>query len=189
MAGMFEGTESAVVIAVPAAERAVKEHRARFDRAAAWGVPAHVTVLYPFVPPAELDEDVLRTLAEAARTVPRFRAEWNATGWFGEDVLWLAPDPVEPFRALTTAVFRAFPDFPPYSGEYEDLTPHLTVASDATPAEMRAVERQVREHLPISMLITDVQLMCGSLAPNSWRTVRTVDLGGSAHDEVEEVFT
>ncbi|MFI6830212.1 2'-5' RNA ligase family protein [Kribbella sp. NPDC050241] len=173
---MFEGTDSAVVVAVPAAEAAVKEHRARFDPAAAWGVPAHVTVLYPFVPPAALDEDVLRSLADAVRTVPRFRAGWNATGWFDEDVLWLAPDPAEPFRALTKAVFRAFPDYPAYSGEFQDLMPHLTVARDGTPTELRAVERQVRGHLPISMLVTEVQLMCGSDAPNSWRTIRDIPL-------------
>ncbi|TCC34586.1 hypothetical protein E0H75_42035 [Kribbella capetownensis] len=65
---------------------------------------------------------------------------------------------------MTLAVFRSFPDFPPYGGEFEDLMPHLTVARDGTPAEMRAVEREVREHVPISMLITDVQLMCGSNA-------------------------
>ena len=48
---MTEPTESAVIVAVPAAEPAVRAHRQQFDRAAAWGVPAHVTVLYPFVPP------------------------------------------------------------------------------------------------------------------------------------------
>ncbi|TCC62255.1 2'-5' RNA ligase family protein [Kribbella pittospori] len=174
---MFEGTDSAVVVAVPAAEVAVAAHRARFDPAAAWGVPAHVTVLYPFLPPSELDEDVLRALAEAVRTVPRFTAEWNATGWFDEDVLWLAPDPADSFRALTLAVFRAFPEFPPYGGEFQDLMPHLTVAHAGTRAEMREVERQVREHLPISMLVTDVQLMCGSDAHHSWQTVRNIPLG------------
>ncbi len=34
---------------VPEAEWVVGEHRARLDRAAAWGVPAHVTVLHPSV--------------------------------------------------------------------------------------------------------------------------------------------
>jgi hypothetical protein len=43
--------ESAVLVPVPEAERGVSGHRNRLDRAAVWGVPAHVTVLYPFVPP------------------------------------------------------------------------------------------------------------------------------------------
>jgi hypothetical protein len=45
----------AVSVARPrqtAGEPAVSRHRARLDRAAAWGVPAHVTILYPFVTPS-----------------------------------------------------------------------------------------------------------------------------------------
>jgi len=176
---MVEGTHSAVIVAVPPAEHVVKAHRARFDESASWGVPAHVTVLYPFVHPAELDEHVLVDLADAVCTVPQFRAEWRTTGWFDEDVLWLAPDPQESFRALTAAVIRAFPGYPPYGGEYPDLAPHLTVATGASPSEMRAVERQVQEHLPISMVVTTVQVMCGAQAPDSWRTVGEASLGGT----------
>ena len=47
----LDTTDSAVVIPVPEAEAVVGPHRARLDPFAAWGVPAHVTVLAPFVPP------------------------------------------------------------------------------------------------------------------------------------------
>jgi hypothetical protein len=40
-----EPTESALIVAVPAAEPAVGALRAAYDPAASWGVPAHVTVL------------------------------------------------------------------------------------------------------------------------------------------------
>ena len=43
--------ESALLVAVPAAEPAVAAHRSRLDTSAAVGVPAHITVLYPFLPP------------------------------------------------------------------------------------------------------------------------------------------
>ena len=46
--------QSAVLVPVPEAERAVSRHRTRLDRAAAWGVPAHVTILYPFVAPSAI---------------------------------------------------------------------------------------------------------------------------------------
>jgi pimeloyl-ACP methyl ester carboxylesterase len=45
--------------AVPEAERVVRRHRERFDPAALAGVPAHVTVMYPFVPPPQIDNIVL----------------------------------------------------------------------------------------------------------------------------------
>ena len=50
-AELVTDTESAVLVPIPAAERVVSTHRSRLDGAAALGVPAHVTVLFPFVPP------------------------------------------------------------------------------------------------------------------------------------------
>jgi hypothetical protein len=56
-------TYSAVLVPVPEAERVVSRYRARLDGAAALGVPAHVTVLYPFVPPAAITAATLEELA------------------------------------------------------------------------------------------------------------------------------
>jgi hypothetical protein len=101
--------QSAVLVPVPEAERAVGGHRHRLDRAAARGVPAHVTVLYPFVPPSAITATVIAGLAGAVGSVSAFECEFAATAWFGEEVVWLAPRPDEPFRALTRAVSAAFP--------------------------------------------------------------------------------
>jgi len=51
MAELVTDTQSAVLVPVLEAERVVSPHRSRLDGAAALGVPAHVTVLFPFVPP------------------------------------------------------------------------------------------------------------------------------------------
>lgn len=40
--------ESALVVLVPEAEALVKSFRDRHDPSAAAGVPAHITLLYPF---------------------------------------------------------------------------------------------------------------------------------------------
>jgi 2'-5' RNA ligase len=174
---MHPPTETAVIIEVPAAEHVVGGHRARWDRAAGWGVPAHVTVLYPFVPPDEIDEAVLSTLAAAVSSVPRFTATWQRTGWFEEEVLWLAPEPEEAFRALTTAVARAFPDHPPYGGAFADVIPHLTVGHDATPGELRAAEREILARLPVSMEVAAAALWRGTPEPSSWQPVTALPLG------------
>lgn len=103
-------SESAVLIPVPEAERVVSGHRDRLDRAAAWGVPAHVTVFYPFVAPPTITAATIAVLADAVRSISAFDCGFPATGWFGQEVLWLAPQSDEPFRALTQAVSAAFPD-------------------------------------------------------------------------------
>jgi len=40
--------ESALLITCPQSEHVVGSHRAQYDRAAQLGVPAHITVIYPF---------------------------------------------------------------------------------------------------------------------------------------------
>ena len=120
-------TRTAVVAPVPAAEPLVAEHRQRLDAAAAWGVPAHVTVLYPFVEPAAVTEHLIAVLATALGSASAFTCSFRRTR-FGGDVLWLEPEPDQPFRQLTTAVWGAFPQHPPYGGAYDDVIPHLTVA-------------------------------------------------------------
>ncbi len=73
-------------------------HRRRLDRAAGWGVPAHVTVLYPFLPPQALSGQVLATLSAVIASVRAFECTFATTAWFDQEVLWLAPEPEQPFR-------------------------------------------------------------------------------------------
>jgi hypothetical protein len=47
--------QSALVVLVPAAEELVARFRATHDPAAAAGVPAHITTLFPFRTPAQID--------------------------------------------------------------------------------------------------------------------------------------
>jgi len=79
----MQPTESAVLAAVPEAEPAVAALRARLDSSAAQGVPAHVTVLYPFVHPDRLGPKVIDALAEAVASAAAFAVSFRQVGWFG----------------------------------------------------------------------------------------------------------
>src|SRR6185312_14804244 len=50
---------TALIVAVPEAETAVGALRREHDSSAALGVPAHVTILFPFLPPERVDQDAL----------------------------------------------------------------------------------------------------------------------------------
>ena len=63
---------SGLIVEVPEVEPAVGELRSRLDGNARLGIPAHITVLFPFVPPAEIDDGVLRRLAGIFAAVPVF---------------------------------------------------------------------------------------------------------------------
>ncbi len=166
-------TLSAVVVPVEAVEHVVGEHRRRLDPSAPWGVPAHVTVLVPFVPPAAIDDAVLARLGAALATVEAFDCVFAGCAWFDDRVLWLAPEPAAPFRALTAAVVAAFPDHPPYGGAFDDVVPHLTVGERprATLADLRTAQAAVAPRLPVHARVDRVLLMTGSHDADSWRTV------------------
>jgi len=173
--------ESAVLVPVPEAEPAVGRHRARLDRAAAEGVPAHVTVLYPFVPPPQITAATIEMLAAAIGSVAAFDCQFPATAWFGETVVWLAPRPDAPFRALTRAVCAAFPGYLPYGGRHDDAVPHLTIG-DGPPggvADLRAAEADVLTALPVRTRVSRAWLMTGSREPDSWRTLTELPLAGA----------
>ena len=124
--------ETALICRVPEAERYISQYRQRFDPSARRNVPAHVTILYPFMAPDLVDASVLATLQGIADTVPCFNYRMAETRRFPV-ALYLAPDPDTSFAALTDRVFRAFPDFPPFEGKFETVVPHITVAHGDEP--------------------------------------------------------
>ena len=163
-------THSAVIVSIPEAEPVVGHHRRVLDESAPWGVPAHVTVLFPFMDPTELDDDVHAKLSRAVATVPEFTATFGSTAWFDEKVLWLAPDPAEPFRALTTSVAAAFPEHPPYGGKYQSMVPHLTVAMSNDEDLLARIEADLAGRLPIRIRVHHAALY--EHTPDGWK-VRT----------------
>jgi hypothetical protein len=127
-----------------------------------------VTVLYPFAPVERLDDVTIRTLRRVIERVKGFDYAFERTSWFDEDVLWLAPLPAEPFRALTRAVCAAFPAYPPYGGRHDGSVPHATVGDSGTPSALRASEELLQDELPLSGSATDVVLLAQS-EDGSWR--------------------
>ncbi|WP_203699687.1 2'-5' RNA ligase family protein [Asanoa iriomotensis] len=169
--------ETALIVPVPEAEEVVGPYRARFDQAARWGVPAHVTALYPFVPPNDITPDVLDAVRETVAATARFAVEFTEVRWFGEQVVWLAPTPDQPFRALTEALWARFPDQPPYGGAFEDVVPHLTVGHDVATIDLQDAAHAVAARLPLRAEPREVWLMVGAPEPDSWHTAARFAFG------------
>jgi len=149
---------TALVVEVPEAALAVDPWRERTSPAKpSNGVPAHVTVLFPFVPAAEIDDDLLVDLRELFATLPSFRFELRESRHFPA-VLYLAPEPPEPFVSLTEAVAAAYPRFPPYEGVFDEVVPHLT-AAEGEHAVLSRAEGEIRQWLPIAAEAREVLLL------------------------------
>jgi 2'-5' RNA ligase len=136
---------TAFVVVVPEAEALVAGLRARFDPSAALGVPAHITVLHPFMPPAQVTPNVLAHAASALPGPAHFEFLLARVERF-PGVLYLAPEPAAPFIALTEALVRAFPQYPPFGGAHEHIVPHLTVAQ-GDESTLRAADAELRAAL------------------------------------------
>ena len=98
---------------------------------AAAGVPAHVTLLYPFAPPGSID-DLRGTIESIAANHQPFQYRLvGPAAW--PDTIYVTVDPPEPFAAIHRDLATAFPDYPIYGGAFESFVPHVTVAERLCP--------------------------------------------------------
>ena len=167
--GVFSGHETAVVVTVdaPALEAIFRTPDPSFvERSTIWlpymlGIPPHVTLLYPFVPPGELGL-ALPLLQAVVAGQDRFAFELSEVRIFSRTI-WLAPEPDRPFIALTKAIEAAFPNYPHWGGEFEEVIPHLTLADgveapalEPTLARLRAL---VEPLLPMKLAADDATIL------------------------------
>lgn len=163
--------ESGLVVRFADVESVVGPLRSALDPATPSGMPAHVTVLYPFVPPAELFSAVLAQVAAVASQTQTFRVQFEKVGWFSDQVLWLAPEPDSPFRDLTSRFRTLFPQCLPYGGAFDDLIPHLTIEAGVPIIDLQEAERALTGRLPIRTTATHLSVLTGSVTEGRW-TVR-----------------
>jgi 2'-5' RNA ligase len=174
--------ESALIIAVPEAEPLVKEWRERYDWSAAQGVPAHITILYPFIPPQEIAPAVLAELQDFFAQFSVFEFTLPELRRFPGKVLYLAPSPTEPFKALTQAAVEHYPDHPPYGGALSasEVIPHLTVADLVEAGQLDDIEREfMHQHstqLPVRAAANEVLLIENT--SGRWETRQAFRLSG-----------
>ena len=173
--------ESALVFLVPEAEVVVKSLRDKYDPSAAYGCPAHVGILYPFKPPDEItkaDHDTLRRCVAAFKP---FRFSLAVTRRF-PGVLYFVPEPDEPFRQLTFAIWGCYPETPPYAGRYPHVVPHLTVADQLADDHLNRIAGELKEasagKSPISALASEISLL--DTKSGHWQVRTTFKLGEDA---------
>jgi 2'-5' RNA ligase len=148
---------TALIVPVPAAEPAVGSLRRRFDPSAEHGVPAHVTLLVPFLPAERIDDGVRAALAERAAATPAFAFSLDRLDCF-PGLVYLHPTPGDAFVALTNDLAERF-GTPPYGGLHDEVVPHLTVALDDGDNVNATVEECLEPHLPLAARAEEVQLL------------------------------
>ena len=115
-----------LLLITPAAESLVGRWRAQHDVAARFGIPAHVTVRTPFLPPEHWRDPALSLLE---RFLPIDVTLSHLENRPGALVLVVKPD--DGLREITKAVGLSWPTLPPHKANRADLAYHMTVVSDS----------------------------------------------------------
>ena len=150
--------ETAVLLCVPEADELVGPWRDKGDPSAALGVPAHVTLLYPFLDSDRVDAGVLAELEWFFRGVDAFSVSFDDVAEFAESgVLYL--DPSGPgLDELATALARRWPECPPYAGAVDAPHAHLTVVHSPDSALRDEAGDALRPELPLTAVAAKAAL-------------------------------
>jgi hypothetical protein len=172
--------ESAIGVSLPELASLLDRWRMPTVEVAALGVPPHITLLYPWRPAPLRDVDISEAEAAVRDFAPFSLALVRLERFPG--VLYLAPAPDDILKALTRRLTAAFPDTPPYGGQFTDPTPHLTLAKadseDALDVLEADVAAQLAGHLPVMLTIHHLTIE-EEASDGTWATRATIPLAGS----------
>lgn len=147
------------------------------------GVPAHATLLHPFIEPDGLAPSIRRRLREIAADHAPFdyrqdrMAEWP-------DAIYVAVEPVEPFVRLHRDLQAAFPEWPIYgAGADFEYEPHITVADRAGKLEPGVREDRAWRALPLQARAEAIDVIA-TRPDGRWRLFWRIPLGRSPADRI-----
>jgi 2'-5' RNA ligase superfamily len=146
-----------LLLITPDAESLVGRWRAEHDYAARFGVPAHVTVRTPFLPPERWQDPALSLLERFLPidvTLPRLE---NRPG-----ALVIVVEPDDELREITEAVGLSWPTLPPHKGNRPDLAYHMTVARTPDDRVREQAREAIEPHLPLQVTGTEMWTTHGS---------------------------
>ena len=145
------------VLAVPVAalDELVRERTAFYDPSFLSADPefahAHITLLGPWAErPGAQDLGCVARIAAAAGPFSVKLAEVNE---FPDGVIYLRPEPDSQLRELTSRLVAAFPQYPPYGGQYPDVVPHLTLDRRSATVTPATVSASVSHLLPLNISV------------------------------------
>lgn len=152
---------SVLQLPVPPLEAWVRARTAHYDAGFVSTDPrfghAHITALGPFDPaPSTGTWD---TIAETAASTSPIKVRLAELAQFPLGIIHLVPEPAQPLRDLTARLVVAFPDWPPYGGEFgDDVQPHLTVDAASDEVDLDSTAALLVGVVPTTCVLDRLQL-------------------------------
>ncbi len=155
--------QTILLIPVPESETIVGKWRKKYDPSEIHGIPAHITLLFPFKNPQDINSVVIHQLKNLFIKVKKFSFTLSKINTF-PGVIFLEPEPKDPFISLTEEIARLFPENPPYEGKFDTINPHLTIGHkfnkqvDINKVQEK-IAHNIQQKLPIKAVAEEVCLM------------------------------
>ena len=169
---MPETGTTALVIALPAAEKLLDAARHVDPGLVRPGIVAHVTALYPFLPAARLTAEAEQEVRELAGTHPPAAVVLT-------EILTLpgfAAAPAPALQPVADAACARWPGLLPYGGRFgPQPDAHLTIAMGGTVGELARIAETVRPLLPVHDHAEALNLV--ELTETGWRVRLTAPFG------------
>jgi 2'-5' RNA ligase len=168
------GRRGGLIVPVPVAQAKVEPWMERHLPIWKLGVPAHVTLLFPFPTVDQLGADVQAELARLFAETPATEVTFSEVGRFPE-VVYLAPEPRAWFVGQTERLSTRF-GLRPYGGQHAEIVPHLTVARHVDPTVLGQIAAELEQVLPIRTTVREV-LLVEEEPDGHWRHAARFPLG------------
>jgi hypothetical protein len=131
--------QTALVFLVPEAEAPLSRVASAFPQLVRPGLPAHVTILSPWIPLDEVNQKALDLCAGLAASMAERTVSFNKIG-MKPGFIYLGSDEASSIEAICDAAKRTWPCLPPYAGKHKDLLAHITLAlGDMRPGDQEAI--------------------------------------------------
>jgi hypothetical protein len=131
-----------LILTTPAAEPIVGPWRAEYDWTAQFGVPAHITVRNPFLPPEQWTDPAIETLEDWLPVEVTLDRVENRP-----DALVIVAEPDDSLHELTARASSLWPQLPPHKDGMQPVSYHMTIGRD--PAFRDAATAAIAPQLPL----------------------------------------
>jgi 2'-5' RNA ligase len=151
---------TSLAVTLPEAEPAIGRHRRAHTPSGPEGMPAHATLIAPFVHSSRLGDDDLDAIRDALRPFRPFEVTLASFGCFEHiGCLYLEPEPREPFVRMSQALLAAYPEveYPPEGATR--IIPHVTIGGHLTAEQQDEIKQELAPYLPIRARADSVVLV------------------------------
>jgi hypothetical protein len=156
-----------------------RAHRELYPERIPEAIPFSITLLYPWLPAAEVTADDLDRLRSFFASRPPLEFDLTHVTEFPDIVAYAVPEPEDQLRATMRALWALYPQCPPYGRPGFDPPPHATLTRYANPmnATFEQAKARVEPLLPVHCVVTEATLQ-EEYEPDRMRVLATFPFGG-----------